>query len=100
MPATSLRLFVNSNESVQTFWSGFPSNVEDATIVDVLIQNKADFEPGAWWTVSGPGCDRVARRLSDTESSFVSWETTCINGGADTVVARTAIYTEVYQAIV
>ncbi|KAG0051630.1 hypothetical protein BGZ83_003507 [Gryganskiella cystojenkinii] len=99
MPATSLRTFVNSNPSVQLYWTGFPNNVDDTTIVDVLIQNKLDFEPGAWWTVSGPSCARVASRLSDSESSFVAWETTCINGGADTVVARTAIYTTVYQAI-
>lgn len=100
MPASSLRLFVNANESVQKFWPGFPGSIDDANIVDVLIQNKADFEPGAWWTVSGPGCARVASRLSDTESSFVAWETTCINGGSDTVEARTVIYTTVYQAIV
>ncbi|GJJ69040.1 hypothetical protein EMPS_01386 [Entomortierella parvispora] len=100
MPATSLRVFVNANESVQKYWPGFPASVNNATIVDVLIQNKADFEPGAWWTVSGPHCAKVASRLSDSVSSFVTWETTCINGGADTVEARTAIYTTVYQAIV
>ncbi|CAO3569917.1 unnamed protein product [Mortierella alpina] len=99
MPAVSLRTFVNANKSVQKFWPGFPKNVNDSTIVDVLIKRRADFEPGAWWTVAGPGCAQVAARLSQSQASFISWEKTCINGGPETVAARAAIYKTVYAAI-
>ncbi|KAG0206598.1 hypothetical protein BGX28_001987 [Mortierella sp. GBA30] len=99
MPAVSLRVFVNANKSVQQFWPGFPKNVDDNKIVDVLIKKHADFEPGAWWAVSGPGCAQVAKQLSASQDSFIAWEKTCINGGADTVAARAAIYKTVYAAI-
>ncbi|KAF9928946.1 hypothetical protein BGZ67_006644 [Mortierella alpina] len=99
MPAVSLRTFVNANKSVQKFWPGFPKNVNDNTIVDVLIKRRADFEPGAWWTVAGPGCAQVASRLSGTQASFIQWEKTCINGGPETVAARAAIFKAVYAAI-
>ncbi|KAF8981762.1 hypothetical protein BGZ46_002330 [Entomortierella lignicola] len=99
MPATSLSIFVNANKSVQKFWPGFPKNVNDQTIDDVLIKNHADFEPGAWWTVSGPGCSKVAAGLSSSQSSFIAWETGCINGGSQTVSARYAIYKTVYANI-
>ncbi|KAF9435554.1 hypothetical protein BGZ76_006073 [Entomortierella beljakovae] len=99
MPAVSLRIFVNANKSVQKFWPGFPAKVNDLTIVDVLIKKHADFEPGAWWTVSGPGCAKVAARLSASQASFVAWEKGCINGGAETVSARAAIYKTVYASI-
>ncbi|KAF9113268.1 hypothetical protein BGX27_001913 [Mortierella sp. AM989] len=99
LPATSLRVFVNANEHIQELWPNFPSDIDNDSIVDVLIHAEADFEPGAWWTVSGPGCSRVASRLSESESSFVTWETTCINGGKDTIAARTAIYNTVYASI-
>ncbi|KAF9306799.1 hypothetical protein BGZ74_003356 [Mortierella antarctica] len=99
MPAVSLRTFVNANKSVQKFWPGFPKKVNDNTIVDVLIKRKADFEPGAWWTVAGPGCAKVAAKLSSSQASFVAWEKGCINGGANTVNARAAIYKTVYAAI-
>ena len=99
MPSVSLRLFVNANKSVQKFWPGFPANVDDNTIVDVLIKRKADFEPGAWWTVKGPGCAPLAKGLSGSQNSFIAWEKGCINGGADTVAARAAIYKTVFAAI-
>ncbi|KAG0374605.1 hypothetical protein BGX24_010193 [Mortierella sp. AD032] len=99
MPATSLRTFVNANKSVQKFWPGFPNNVNDNTIVDVLIKRKADFEPGAWWAVSGPGCATVAKGLSGSQASFIKWEKTCINGGDGTINARAAIYKTVFAAI-
>ncbi|KAG0257179.1 hypothetical protein BG011_004097 [Mortierella polycephala] len=99
MPAVSLRRFVDANKSVQTFWPGFPNNVDDNTIVDVLINHHADFEPGAWWTVAGPGCAKVASSLGGSQESFVAWETACINGGADTIPQRAAIYNTVYAAI-
>lgn len=99
MPAVSLRTFVNANKSVQKFWPGFPKNVNDNTIVDVLIKKKADFEPGAWWAVSGPGCAQVAKGLSGSQASFIAWEKGCINGGAETVAARAAIYKTVFAAI-
>ncbi|OAQ29842.1 hypothetical protein K457DRAFT_19025 [Linnemannia elongata AG-77] len=99
MPAVSLRTFVNANKSVQKFWPGFPKNVDDNTIVDVLIKKKADFEPGAWWAVSGPGCAQVAKGLSGSQASFIAWEKGCINGGAETVAARAAIYKTVFAAI-
>ncbi|KAF9435071.1 hypothetical protein BGZ76_006949 [Entomortierella beljakovae] len=99
MPATSLKLFVDSNESVQGFWPDYPNKVDNETIVDVLIKNHADFEPGAWWTVYGPGCATSASKLLKSESSFVDWETSCINGGQDTIANRTVIYSDVYAAL-
>ncbi|KAF9109783.1 hypothetical protein BGX27_007202 [Mortierella sp. AM989] len=99
MPAVSLRLFVNANKSVQKFWPGFPKNVNDLTIVDVLIKRRADFEPGAWWAVSGPGCAKIASGLSGSLGSFIAWEKGCINGGTETIAARAAIYKTVYAAI-
>ncbi|KAF9164440.1 hypothetical protein BGX21_002366 [Mortierella sp. AD011] len=98
MPAISLRTFVNANKSVQKYFKGFP-NINNDSIVDVLIKKHADFEPGAWWTVSGPGCAKVAAHLSSSKSSFVAWETGCINGGSETIAARAAIYKIVYAAI-
>ena len=97
MPATSLRVFVNANKSVQKFWPGFPAKVDNNKIVDVLIKKHADFEPGAWWAVSGPGCAKAASRLSSSQSSFLAWEQSCINGGF--VDARAAIYKTIYAAI-
>ncbi|KAF9184365.1 hypothetical protein BGZ51_002939 [Haplosporangium sp. Z 767] len=99
MPAVSLRRFVDANKSVQRFWPRFPNDVDDNTIVDVLINRHADFEPGAWWTVAGPGCAEVASRLNGSQDSFVAWETACINGGVDTIPQRAAIYKTVYAAI-
>ena len=99
MPATSLRVFVNANKSVQKFWPGFPAKVDNNKIVDVLIKNKLDFEPGAWWVINGPGCRSGAMGLSGIQSSFTKWETTCIYGGSDTVSARAAIFSTVYSAI-
>ncbi|KAG0252178.1 hypothetical protein BG011_007143 [Mortierella polycephala] len=99
LPATSLRIFVNANKSAQSFWPAFPNNVDNGTIAEVLIQNKADFEPGAWWTVAGPRCAKVASRLSGSLKSFVSWEKTCINGGEETIADRSAIYRNAYTAI-
>ncbi|KAF9998990.1 hypothetical protein BGZ80_010694 [Entomortierella chlamydospora] len=98
MPAISLRTFVNANKSVQKYFPGFP-NINNDSIVDVLIKKHADFEPGAWWTVSGPGCAKVAAHLSSSKGSFVAWETGCINGGSETIAARAAIYKTVYAAI-
>ncbi|KAF9914682.1 hypothetical protein BX616_007774 [Lobosporangium transversale] len=99
LPAVSLRTFVDANKDVQDLWPDYPMNVNETEIADVLVKANLDFEPGAWWTVSGPGCSRVASRLSDSNSSFVAWETTCINGGADTIVDRLAIYRNVYNAL-
>ncbi|KAF9962769.1 hypothetical protein BGZ65_008054 [Modicella reniformis] len=99
LPATSLKIFVDANESIQKFWPGYPY-VDVETIVDVLIQHKADFEPGAWWTVSGPRCAKVASRLSESLSSFITWEITCINGGEQTIKDRAEIYSTVYASIV
>ncbi|KAF8945807.1 hypothetical protein BGZ47_001944 [Haplosporangium gracile] len=99
MPAVSLRKFVDANKSVQKFWPKFPKNVNDNTIADVLIKKKADFEPGAWWVASGPGCAGVAKGLSSSRDSFIAWEKGCIFGGAETVDARAAIYTTVVAAI-
>ncbi|KAF9909100.1 hypothetical protein EC991_009010 [Linnemannia zychae] len=99
MPAVSLRTFVNANKSVQKFWPGFPKKVNDNTIVDVLIKKKADFEPGAWWAVAGPGCAQVSKKLSASQASFIAWEQGCINGGPETVAARAAIYKTVYASI-
>ncbi|KAF9920283.1 hypothetical protein FBU30_009913 [Linnemannia zychae] len=99
MPAVSLRTFVNANKSVQKFWPKFPKNVNDNTIVDVLIKHHADFEPGAWWAISGPGCASVAKGLNASQASFIAWEKGCINGGAETIAARAAIYKTVYAAL-
>ncbi|KAG0365859.1 hypothetical protein BC939DRAFT_490702 [Gamsiella multidivaricata] len=99
MPAVSLRTFINASKSVQKFFPGFPNNINENTIADVLIKHHADFEPGAWWTVSGPNCAKAASRLSASQSSFTAWETSCINGGTDTVPARAAIYKTVYAAL-
>ncbi|KAG0044303.1 hypothetical protein BGZ83_010464 [Gryganskiella cystojenkinii] len=99
LPAVSLRKFVDANKSVQKFWPQYPKGVDDNKIVDILIKNKLDFEPGAWWTVKGPGCTAGAAGLSSSKSSFTKWETTCIFGGADTVNARAAIFSTVYAAI-
>ncbi|KAF9582924.1 hypothetical protein BGW38_010574 [Lunasporangiospora selenospora] len=99
MPATSLRVFVNANKSVQKFWPGFPKSVDDSKIASVLIKRKADFEPGAWWTVKGPGCAKVASGLGASEASFVAWEKGCINGGIDTIPARAAIYKTAFAAL-
>ncbi|KAF9940745.1 hypothetical protein BGZ67_006922 [Mortierella alpina] len=98
MPAVSLKVFVDSDKNVQNFWPSYPS-LNESGIVDVLIENKADFLPGAWWTVAGPGCSEVATRLSGSEESFVAWETACINGGQDTIPDRAAIYKTVYRSI-
>ncbi|KAF9956157.1 hypothetical protein BGZ72_002982 [Mortierella alpina] len=98
MPAVSLKVFVDANKDVQTLWPTYPS-LNESAIVDVLIENKADFLPGAWWTVAGPGCSDVATRLSGSEKSFVAWETACINGGQDTIPDRAAIYKTVYSSI-
>ncbi|KAG0354686.1 hypothetical protein BGZ54_001528, partial [Gamsiella multidivaricata] len=85
LPASSLRIFIDANKPIQNLWQpSFPKQVNNDTIVDILIENHADFEPGAWWTVHGPGCAEVASNLSESLSSFVDWETTCINGGIDT----------------
>ncbi|KAF9410443.1 hypothetical protein BGZ94_001641 [Podila epigama] len=100
MPAVSLRIFVDANRSVQKLWPRFPADVNNDLIVDVLIAKKLDFEPGAWWTVSGPNCPRTAAKLSSSQASFQAWQAACINGGADTVPARAAIYKTVYAAIV
>lgn len=99
MPAMSLRIFVDANPPVQKLWSGFPASVIDDKIVEVLIKNKLDFEPGAWWVLSSPSCAETAAKLSGSQASFTAWETVCINGGADTVTARAAIYKTVYAAI-
>ncbi|KAG0324134.1 hypothetical protein BG004_003532 [Podila humilis] len=99
MPAVSLRIFVDANKSVQKFWPRFPKNVDNNKIVDILIKRRADFEPGAWWTVAGPGCPKVAAKLSGSQASFVAWEKGCINGGLETIAARAAIYKTVYAAI-
>ncbi|KAI1316319.1 hypothetical protein EDD11_010098 [Mortierella claussenii] len=99
LPASSLKVFVEANKDIQGLWPEYPKDVIESKIVDVLVAAKADFEPGAWWTVSGPACSGVASRLSDDKSSFVNWETTCINGGADTIEKRTTIYEAVYAAI-
>ncbi|KAF8939789.1 hypothetical protein EDD21DRAFT_90684 [Dissophora ornata] len=98
MPATSLRIFVDNNPSIQKLFPGYP-NIDNNGIVDVLIQKKADFEPGAWWAVKGPGCAGAATGLSASQASFTTWEQSCINGGADTVSARAAIYQKVYASI-
>ncbi|KAF9952966.1 hypothetical protein BGZ65_004943 [Modicella reniformis] len=98
MPAVSLRAFVNANKSVQKLWPGYPNNVNDSTIVDVLIKNKLDFEPGAWWTVSGPDCATVAKGLTGVDATFLVWEKTCIRGGEETIQDRLKIYTNVYKA--
>ncbi|KAI7829818.1 hypothetical protein BC939DRAFT_440718 [Gamsiella multidivaricata] len=101
LPASSLRIFIDANKPIQNLWQpSFPKQVNNDTIVDILIENHADFEPGAWWTVHGPGCAEVASNLSESLSSFVDWETTCINGGIDTVDARAGIYNNVYAFIV
>lgn len=99
MPAVSLRIFVDANKSVQKLWKGFPKNVDNNKIVDVLIKNKLDFEPGAWWAKFGPGCAAVASRLNGSVNSFIAWEKACINGGPETVTARAAIYKTVYAAL-
>ncbi|KAF9204221.1 hypothetical protein BGZ49_005563 [Haplosporangium sp. Z 27] len=99
MPATSLRIFVDANKDIQSLWPNFPRGIDNNTIVDVLINAKVDFEPGAWWTVSGPRCSRLASRLSSSNSSFISWEATCINGGNSTIAERAAIYNATYTSI-
>ncbi|KAG0342104.1 hypothetical protein BG004_005751 [Podila humilis] len=99
MPAVSLRLFVDANPAVQKLWPGYPTGVVDDTIVDVLIANKLDFEPGAWWAISGPNCRVSATQLTGSQTSFETWQRECINGGADTAPARAAIYKTVYAAI-
>ncbi|KAG0259032.1 hypothetical protein DFQ27_004325 [Actinomortierella ambigua] len=99
MPAASLRIFVDANKSVQKFWKAYPGGVDNNKIVDVLIKNKVDFEPGAWWAKYGPGCAVVASRLNGSVNSFIAWEKACINGGADTIPARTAIFKTVYAAL-
>ncbi|KAF9393141.1 hypothetical protein CPC16_002680 [Podila verticillata] len=99
MPAMSLRIFVDANLSVQKLWPGFPASVVNDKIVDVLIKNKLDFEPGAWWVLSGPSCAETAAKLSGSQASFTAWETACINGGTETVAARATIYKTVYAAI-
>ncbi|KAF9967085.1 hypothetical protein BGZ70_000182 [Mortierella alpina] len=98
MPAVSLKAFVDADSNVQLLWPTYPS-LNESAIVDVLIENKADFLPGAWWTVAGPGCSDVAARLSKSEKSFVDWEKGCINGGPETIPARLAIYKTVYHSI-
>ncbi|KAI1319906.1 hypothetical protein EDD11_002581 [Mortierella claussenii] len=98
MPAISLRTFVNASKSVQKFFPGYP-NINNDGIANILIKKKADFEPGAWWTVAGPGCANVAAKLSASQASFLDWEKGCINGGAETVADRAAIYNVVYAAI-
>jgi len=98
MPAVSLKAFVEANSEVQLLWPNYPS-LNASTIADVLIENKADFLPGAWWTVAGPGCSEVAARLSKSAKSFVDWEKGCINGGPETIPARLAIYQTVYRSI-
>ncbi|KAF9570439.1 hypothetical protein EC968_001775 [Mortierella alpina] len=98
MPAVSLKVFVDSNKDVQALWPSYPS-LNESAIVDVLIEYKADFMPGAWWTVAGPGCSEVATHLSGSNKSFVAWEKACINGGEDTIPARAAIYKTVYSSI-
>ncbi|KAF9168048.1 hypothetical protein DFQ26_001751 [Actinomortierella ambigua] len=99
MPAVSLRIFVDANKSVQKFWKGYPKGVDNNKIVDVLIKKKVDFEPGAWWTRYGPGCAVVAKSLNGTVDSFIAWEKACINGGAETIPARAAIFKTVYAAL-
>lgn len=99
LPAMSLRIFVDANLSVQKLWPGFPASVVDDKIVEVLINNKLDFEPGAWWVLSGPNCAETAAKLSSSQASFTAWEAVCINGGAETVAARAAIYSTVYASI-
>ncbi|KAG0035530.1 hypothetical protein BGZ81_006907 [Podila clonocystis] len=99
MPAVSLRVFVDANPSVQKLWPGYPGSVVNDSIVDVLIKNKLDFEPGAWWALSGPNCAQTAAKLAGSQASFEAWEKACINGGLDTIADRAAIYKTVYAAI-
>ncbi|KAF9913783.1 hypothetical protein BX616_009584 [Lobosporangium transversale] len=98
MPAVSLRIFVDANKPVQKLFPGYP-NINNDSIVGVLIKRKLDFEPGAWWTVAGPGCAKVAAGLRASEDSFVAWEKGCINGGLETIPDRARIYKAVYAAI-
>ncbi|KAF9584573.1 hypothetical protein BGW38_005987 [Lunasporangiospora selenospora] len=99
LPAVSLKQFVEGNPDVQKLWPQYPTNVETDTIVDVLIQHKADFEPGAWWVISGPGCKESSTGLSKSPATFEHWERTCIFGGEDTIPDRIAKYKTTYDAI-
>ncbi|KAG0303875.1 hypothetical protein BGZ98_006188 [Dissophora globulifera] len=98
LPATSLRIFVDANKDIQQIWSSYPQ-IDNNLIAVTLVDNKKDFEPGAWWVKAGPGCANAAALLSDSPQSFQDWERTCIYGGVDTIDARTTIYQTVYNAL-
>ncbi|KAF9911110.1 hypothetical protein EC991_004664 [Linnemannia zychae] len=68
-------------------------------VVDILINNRLDFQPGAWWTVSGPGCPDRAAALDGTTNTFLLWEIECIGGGVETLAKRTADFEIAYQSI-
>ncbi|KAF9919944.1 hypothetical protein FBU30_010352 [Linnemannia zychae] len=96
LPKPSLERFVSANPDVQKIVATYPAST---FLVDILIENKLDFLPGAWWTVAGPGCPDRAASLDGTINTFLQWEIDCINGGVETLVARAAAFDIAYQSI-
>ncbi|KAF9120849.1 hypothetical protein BGW39_011045 [Mortierella sp. 14UC] len=96
LPQFNLERFVNANADVKKLVATYPAS---ELVVDILINNRLDFQPGAWWTVSGPGCPDHAAALDGTSNSFLLWEIECIGGGVETLDTRTAYFEVVYRSI-
>ncbi|KAG0283304.1 hypothetical protein BGZ96_012338 [Linnemannia gamsii] len=87
---------LSANPDIQTLVATYPA---DTLLVDILINKRLDFLPGAWWTVSGPNCPDRAAALDGTTNNFLQWEIDCINGGVETLAIRAAVFEIVYQSI-
>jgi len=96
LPQVSLERFVSANADVQNLVATYPAGT---LIVDILINNHLDFEPGAWWTNNGPNCPERAAALDGTNATFLEWEAGCIGGGVETIPGRVALFNTVYQSI-
>ncbi|KAF9089484.1 hypothetical protein BGX23_006638 [Mortierella sp. AD031] len=96
LPQASLERFVSANVDVQSLVATYPTGT---LIVDILINNHLDFQPGAWWTTSGPECPEHAAALDGSSEAFLEWEIECINGGVETLQDRATAFETVYQAI-
>ncbi|KAG0375856.1 hypothetical protein BGX24_008583 [Mortierella sp. AD032] len=96
LPQENLQRFVDANSDVQKIVATYPAS---ELVVDILIKSHLDFQPGAWWTVSGPGCPDRAAALDGSSNNFLLWEIECIGGGVETLDQRTALFGLVYQSI-